>query len=91
MKLYERLPSTSVLDFALNQRIPFIAILSKIKPIADQQRVWFDAIGKHMNVDIMFTEFQDVEHDADTLLITEDRDELVAHAKKVVRFYHTRI
>ncbi|WOL24979.1 hypothetical protein [Vibrio phage PG216] len=81
VKLYERLPSTAVLDFLLNQKIPFIAVLSKVEVIAEQQRAWFDAIGKHLNIDVMYTDFQEVEHNLDTLLIAEDRHELKRHAQ----------
>ncbi|AGB07075.1 hypothetical protein [Vibrio phage XZ1] len=82
VKLYERLPSTAVLDFLLNQKISFIAVLSKVSVIAEQQRAWFDTLGKQLNVDVMYTDFQEVEHTRDTLLIAEDRHELKLHAQK---------
>ncbi len=82
IKLYERLPSTAVLDFLLTEKIPFIAVLSQVEVIAEQQRAWFDAISKHVNLEIMYTDFQEVENDEDTLLIAEDRYALKRHAQQ---------
>ncbi|CAM0044469.1 hypothetical protein VPHF86_0097 [Vibrio phage F86] len=86
ISLYERMPSTAVLDFLIASGIDFIGILSDVEAIAMQQSVWLEAISKHNKIDIKYTAMSDVEFGRDSLtsesnlLICADRKELTRHA-----------
>lgn len=79
--LYARLPETCVLESLAKHTDKFTAVLSRNEDIAEQQVKWFKSISKYGGVDVNYTDSSEIEHEAGVLLIAEERDLLVKHAK----------
>ncbi|AUR85829.1 hypothetical protein NVP1081O_094 [Vibrio phage 1.081.O._10N.286.52.C2] len=82
VKLYEKLPATTLFDDVLSSKTPITVILSDIEPIAAQQQAWISAVEAHAKLTIPTIRFADIETIEGDLMIASRSSALIKHGAR---------